>query len=212
MLKWAEKVGEVIVDGVAEGSPQSLQQLVGIFQDQDRGAVPHQRPEPADLQDLTVEDVAESGSRRLCPGTWRRSSTPPALANGLRFRATGTGLANAQHPSSSASSDGERRPGDGHLGRHRAQVLTIQIDSGVTTADAVVAALAGLGSPWTAQLTEGGGTGFDESHRHQGAPRTSRPGFGHTIPLQFDMSQNLLARLAGDNNARRRPSWPPPPA
>jgi hypothetical protein len=194
MLKWAEKVGEVI-DGVAEGNPQSLQQLVGIFQTKIEELF-NISGRNQQIFKISVEDVANPVPQNVS-GNLEAVFNPSGAANGLRFRATGTGLANTQIRivGGSAASGGLAIP----TWDATARTLTIQIDSGVTTADAVVAALASLGSPWTAQLTEGAGTG----RIHRTAIKVHldfSTGFGHTIPLQFDI-QKLLARLVGDNNA-----------
>lgn len=193
MLKWAEKIGTV-VDGVAQGNPASLQKLIALFQTKIEELF-HLNGRNQQIFRITVEDVANPVPQ-VVSGNLEAVFNPAGANNGLRFRASGTGLSNtrirvigsdeAEGGLALASWDAAER------------VLTVKIDSGVTTANAVVTALAGLGSPWTAQLVEAAGTGTV----HRTAIKVHlnlTAGYGRTIPLQFDIPK-LLARLIGDNN------------
>ena len=193
MLKWAEKVAD-IVDSVADGSPQSLQKMIGIFQEKIEELF-HINGRNQNIFKLTVDDVPNPFPQ-IVLGNVEALFNPTGLNNGVRFRANGTGLANARIVimGSSDASGGLALANWDAAG----QILTIKIDSGVTTANAIVAALAGLGSPWTAQLTEGGGTGFVNRTAIK-VHLNFTTGFGHTIPLQFNIAK-LLSRIAGDNS------------
>ena len=69
MLKWAEKVAD-IVDGVADGSPQSLQKMIGIFQEKIEELF-HINGRSQNIFKLTVDDLYGS-SRSQAVATARQ--------------------------------------------------------------------------------------------------------------------------------------------
>ncbi|MBL9126513.1 MAG: hypothetical protein JNL97_02645, partial [Verrucomicrobiales bacterium] len=193
MLKWAEKVADV-VEGVADGSPASLQKMIGIFETKIEELF-HINGRNANIFKLLVEDIPNP-LPQIVSGNVEALFNPAGLNNGLRFRANGTGLSDARIvivgsgdvAGSQASATWDAA----------AKLLTVKINSGVTTADAIVAAVGAIGSPWTAQLTEGGGTGLVNRTAIK-VHLNFTTGFGHTIPLQFNVAK-LLSKLAGDNS------------
>lgn len=192
MLKWAEKVGEV-VDGVADGSPASLQKLITLFQTKIEELF-HINGRNQQIFKISVEDVANPIAQ-IVGGNVEADFNPAGTGNGLKFRANGTALNGARIKVMGSNE------ADGGLAKVSwdavEKILWVKIDPGVTTANTILAALAALGSPWSATLTEGVGTGL--------VTRTAikvhlnfSAGYGHTIPLQFSI-QKILALLAGDN-------------
>lgn len=193
MLKWAGKVGD-IVEGVADGNPLSLQSMIAIFQEKIEELF-NINGRNQDIFKLLVEDIPNP-LPQVVSGNVEALFNPAGLNNGLRFRANGTSLSDARIVIVGSSDiTGSQAAATWNA---TDKLLTIRINSGVTTADAIVAALAGLGSPWTAQLTEGGGNGLV----HRTAIKVHlnfSTGFAHTIPLQFNVAK-LLSMLAGDNS------------
>ncbi len=194
MLEWAEKVGQV-VDGVASGNPQSLQKLIDIFQTKIEQLF-HLNGRNQQIFKITVDDVPNPVPQ-IVLGNVEATFNPSGLANGLKFSAAGVSQSTAriQILGSSEASGGLA------LASWNAtdKVLTVKIDSGRTTANAIVAAVASIGSPWSVSLTEGSGTGFVNRTAIK-VHLNFTTGYGRVIPLQFNV-QTLLARLAGDNSA-----------
>lgn len=193
MLKWAEKIADV-VDGVASGNPKSLQKMVGIFQ-QKIEELFHINGRNQNIFKILVEDTP-SPVPTVVSGNVEALFNPAGERNGLKFKANGTGLANARiQIVGSTEASGGQALADWNAAT---KVLTIKIDSGATTADVILTKVNALGSPWTVSLTEGLGTGFV----HRTAIKVHlnfTTGFGKTIPLQVNL-QKLVSKIAGDNS------------
>lgn len=194
MLKWAEKVAD-LVDGLTSGNPKSLQKMLSILQAEIESLF-HINGRNQNIFSLIVDDVPNP-LPQVVSGNVEATFNPAGGNNGLKFSSAGTSLSNARIKilgSSEASGGLALASWDATN-----QILTIKIDSGVTTANAIVAALGTLGSPWTASLTEGGGTGLVNRTAIK-VHLNFTTGFGHSVPLQINL-QKLLGRLVGDNTA-----------
>ncbi len=88
------------------------------------------------------------------------------------------------------------------------KVLTIKINPGKTTANAIVTAINGIGSPWNAALAppdNGVGTNFGTGTITTAAIKFHfifQTAYADSFPFQLDLKE-LVSNLAGDNNAVR---------
>lgn len=195
MLKWAEKVAD-LVDEVAGSNPKSLQKMIAAFKAKVEQLFHINGRTNPDIFDITVDDVPNP-LPAIVSGNVEATFNPAGPNNGLKFFSAGTtnstaviniiGSNDAAGGLALAAWDAANK------------VLTVKIDSGVTTAAAIQAAVNALGSPWTVSFTEGGGTGLVNKTAIK-VHLNFTTGFAHTIPLQINLKK-LLGRLVGDHTA-----------
>ncbi len=191
LLDWASKVGE-LVEAVAENEVDDIESMLEMFEEKveelfnlDPGVF------SATVDDTPDPVIATVGSNL------EATFNPNGTNNGLKFTSADLSLADATI----------RIVGDHEVSGDSAtvdwdadtKVLTVKLDPGKTTANAIVTALGGAGTPWSATLTEGGGDGFVTKTAMKFSLEYM-VGYGNQIDLQFDVN-DLLNQIQGDNSA-----------
>ncbi len=188
MLAWASKVGD-LVDAVSESEADDIEEMLDEFEVQVE-ALFNLAP---DTFDMSVDDNADPVPNASGNASWN----PSGDNNGIDFDSNDSNLSDAtilitgSHNASGGNAVATWDAGE--------EILKVEIDPGATDANAIISAVNGIGSPWTASSNEGDGTGLVSKTAIKFAFDFS-VGYGNTLPLQFDL-QDLVSRIAGDNSA-----------
>ena len=195
LLAWVGKVGDLF-EAVGNNESEDMQSTLDEFEVQ-LEALFNLDPSDEENLEITLDDTPNPDPVAAGMGA-EAYFDPDGDHNGLKFVGFDAALADTSIQivgSGEVSGDNAAAEWDADNG-----LLTIRINSGVTTASSIVSAVNGLpGSPWIVQLTEGSGDGL--------VSRTAikihigfTVGYGETLPLQVNL-RDLVTRIAGDNTA-----------
>ncbi len=192
MLNWAGKVADWI-EAVGKKNPNNLQALLKEFETQLEKLF---NLDPSVLN-ISLDDTADPQVTTVA-SQLNATFNPPGTNNSIKFISTNLSLNKTKI----------QILGDHDLSGNDAkaswdatnQVLTVRINSGVTTADKVLSTVNGLpGTPWTVSLLDPNGTGLMTKTALKLSLNFST-GYGNTIPLHVNL-QDLVKHIAGDNSA-----------
>ena len=191
LLDWASKVGD-LVEAVAENETDDIESMLEMFEEKVEELF---NLDPS-VFNASVDDTADPMITMVGPNL-EATFNPYGTNNGLKFTTANTGLTDAtirilgSHDVS----------GDQSLVEWNAvtETLTVHVDPGKTTANAIITAFGAVTTPWSATLTEGGGEGFVTKTAIKFS-LNYMVGYGDQIDLQFDVN-DLLNQIQGDNSA-----------
>jgi len=189
MLDWASKVGD-LVEAVSENEVDDIESMLDVFEEKLEELF---NLEP-DVFDITVDDIPDPVIA-LSGGMLKATFDANGTNNGLEFATADLSLTDATIKilgSHDVSGDNAVVEWDADT-----ETLTISVDPGKTTADAIISAFGVASTPWTATLTEGGGDGFVTKTAIKFS-LNYMVGYGDQIDLQFDVN-DLLNQIQGDN-------------